>query len=132
MSITEQRRARLAARVSTLSLEQVRALKASVEQHSGHAYNDVQTHAWGMCPCGPVPCPPWVELGFVAAEQLVDQYKPSADKAAKREQIAEVLDMTALEMTGLLRGVVLDQDEIKSSKQAEDGDVFASPPAKKR
>ncbi|MFH1810242.1 MAG: hypothetical protein ABIJ09_15960 [Pseudomonadota bacterium] len=127
MPIAEQRRARLAAQITTLSLEQVRELKGSVEKSSGHSYNEVQTHAWGMCGCAGNACPPWVEQGFTAAEQAVRGASLAASgHAAKREEIADVLDMTALEMTGLLRGVVLDADEIKSSKQAEDGDVFAS------
>jgi hypothetical protein len=126
MPIQERRRARLAAQITTLSLEQVRTLKASVEKQSGHSYSEVQTHAWGMCHCAGAACPAWVEAGFVAAEKALGAAAASPVRtAARHEDIAEVLDMTALEMTGLLRGVVLDQDEIKSSKQAEEGDVFS-------
>lgn len=127
MSIDQHRRARLAAIVTTLAPEQVQRLKTAVEDACGHPYSDVQTHAWAMCKCGRAPCPQWVEQGFAAGEVFVQD--PSTQTVAAPENSSNldaVLDETALEMTGLLRDVVLDENEISSSKEAEQGDVFAS------
>ncbi len=126
MAIDQQRRARLAALVSTFDLERNQAMKAVVEGACGHSYADVQHHAWGMCDCAEAACPPWVEAGFAAAEQFGASGGPQLSAGTKQKDIGEVLGETALEMTGLLRGVVLDDEEIKSSKDAEEGDVFAS------
>ena len=126
MAIEEQRRARLAAQVTTLSIEQVKMLKAQVQGACEHSYNEVQHHAWGMCGCDAGRCPDWVEQGFAAAEAFCASSTQGIRSPRQDLHIGDVLDETALEMTGLLRGVVLDADEIKSSKEAEDGDVFAS------
>lgn len=127
MAIEEHRRARLAAQVTTLSIEQVKMLKAQVQGACEHSYNEVQHHAWGMCACDAGVCPTWVEKGFASAEAFCARSASQAIRGKEQDlRIGDVLDETALEMTGLLRGVVLDADEIKSSKEAEDGDVFAS------
>lgn len=127
MAIEEQRRAKLAALVTALSIEQVKLLKAQVQGACEHSYNEVQHHAWGMCDCDAEACPEWVDKGFSAAEVFCSSAAAQRLRPASMvSQINDVLDETALEMTGLLRGVVLDADEIKSSKDAEDGDVFSS------
>jgi len=137
MAIEAERRARLSARVTALSKEQSQALKQSVSEACGHTYSVLQKHAWGLCDCGDgSACPEWVETGFAAAEALVadsarlklppsdSPFAPIDDAAQARSadrKLDDVFDETAMQMTGLLRGVVVDEDEIKSSKAAEGG-----------
>ncbi|MBN2361042.1 MAG: hypothetical protein JXR83_16420 [Deltaproteobacteria bacterium] len=130
MAIEEHRRAKLAALITALSPEHGRALREIVLSACGHNYNEVQAHAWGLCSCEEnTPCPGWVEIGFRAAEE----YEAAVRNAAPREpggavgdkaKLDDVLDETAGQMTGLLRNVVVDTEEIKSSHQLDDTDTF--------
>jgi len=131
MAIDEHRRAKLAALITALSPELARTMREVVLTACGHNYNEVQAHAWGLCSCNEkTPCPPWVEIGFHAAEEFEAAARnagPRATGAAvgSNAKLDDVLDETAFQMTGLLRNVVVDADEIKSSRADSDPEVFA-------
>jgi hypothetical protein len=132
MAIDEHRRAKLAALITALSPDHARAMRDIVLNACGHNYNEVQAHAWGLCSCtDSTPCPPWVEVGFRAAEEYEAAVRSAAPKAppaggSSEAKLDEVLDETALQMTGLLRNVVVEPEEIKSSRPPEDSGVFVA------
>jgi hypothetical protein len=130
MAIDEHRRAKLAALITALSPEHARTMREVVLTACGHNYNEIQAHAWGLCSCSEkVPCPPWVEVGFRAAEEYEAAVRSAAPRSpgagvGSNAKLDDVLDETAFQMTGLLKNVVVEPDEIKSSRSDGDPEVF--------
>jgi len=131
MAIDEHRRAKLAALITALSPENARTMREVVQNACGHNYNEIQAHAWGLCSCSEqTPCPPWVEIGFRAAEEFEAAVRNAGpfqkgSGVGSDAKLDDVLDETAGQMTGLLRNVVLEPEEIKSSRSSDDPDVFS-------